>query len=78
MEYDHDKVAKTVLALMWLNIHGDKYETRAWKGFDWDAMERLHAQGYISDPKSKAKSVALTDEGLKRSGELFRELFGTD
>jgi hypothetical protein len=26
-------------------------------------MERLHTQGYISDPKSKAKSVVLSEEG---------------
>jgi len=30
----------------------------------------------ISDPKSKAKSVILTDEGRKRSDELFTKLFG--
>ena len=33
------------------------------KSFDWDAMERLHRKGLISDPVSKAKSVMLTDTG---------------
>jgi len=35
--------------------------TRAWKGFDWDAMERLHHKGYITDPVDKARSVVLTE-----------------
>jgi Mn-dependent DtxR family transcriptional regulator len=39
-------------------------------------MDRLHAQGFISDPKSKAKSVVLTDEGARRAEELFRRHFG--
>ncbi len=50
-------------------------ERRAWKGFDWDAMNRLHEKGMIADPVNKAKSVVLTDEGLRRSEELFRALF---
>jgi hypothetical protein len=38
-------------------------------------MERLHTKGFISDPKSKAKSVVLSDEGEKRSKELFAKHF---
>ena len=45
------------------------------QGFDWDAMNRLHEKGYISNPISKAKSVILTDEGIERSEHLFRALF---
>jgi len=33
---------------------------------------------YIYNPKGKAKSVALTDEGLKRAKEVFDGLFGED
>lgn len=75
MEHDHDKIDEAVLALMTLNFHSDRYSTRAWKGFDWDAMDRLHAKGYISDPKSKAKSVAMTKEGIDRAHQLFEKLF---
>jgi hypothetical protein len=47
----------------------------AWKAQDWDTMERLHTKGFISDPKSKAKSVVLSQEGEKRSKELFAKHF---
>ena len=43
---------------------------------DWDAMDRLHEKGYISDPKSRAKSVVVTAEGVKRSRKLFEKHFG--
>lgn len=76
MDYDKDKVDDAVLALLLLNLHGDKYSNRVWKGFDWDAMDRLHQKGYISNPKGKAKSVSITDEGLAESERLFNELFG--
>jgi hypothetical protein len=75
MEYNKDKVDEAVLALLYLNIFGGQYGVQAWKSFDWDAMDRLYDKGYISDPKSKAKSVWLSEEGLRRAEELFRYFF---
>jgi hypothetical protein len=72
MDYDKDKVDEMVLALLYLTLH-DEY--RAWKGHDWEAMNRLHEKGMIENPVGKAKSVALTEEGLRRSRELFMEHF---
>jgi hypothetical protein len=72
MSIDNDRIDDVVLALLHLGLH-DK--CRAWKGFDWDAMNRLHEKGYISDPVGKAKSVVFTEEGLRRSEELFRKMF---
>jgi hypothetical protein len=48
---------------------------RTWKSFDWEAMNRLHEKGFISDPVGKAKSVVFTDDGERRSEALFHELF---
>jgi hypothetical protein len=48
---------------------------RAWKGHDWETMDRLYSKGLLPDPKSKAKSVALSEEGEKRSRELFAKYF---
>jgi len=75
MEYDTTKLDEVVLALLYFNAHTEHGVTRAWKGFDWDTLDRLHAQGFISDPKSKAKSVVLSEEGARRSEELFRRYF---
>ena len=76
MDYDTSKVDEVVLALLHLNPYTDHGITRALKGFDWDAMDRLHTHGFISDPKSKAKSVVLTDAGARKAEELFRRYFG--
>jgi len=75
MDFDRDKVDETTLALLWLTSFKDPVGVRAWKGQNWETMERLHAEGYISDPKSNAKSVVLSDEGEKRSRELFAKHF---
>ena len=48
----HDKTDEAVLALLYLGIH-ERYPTvgaRAWKSFDWEALNRLHGKGLISDP----------------------------
>lgn len=75
MEYDRDKVDEMTLALLWLTLFHNGPGTRAWKGHDWDVLERLHAKGYISDPKSKAKSVVMSEEGERRARELFEKHF---
>ena len=77
MNYEKDLVDEVVLALLRLAMFDDHGGTRAWKGHDWDALGRLHAKGYISDPKNKAKSVVVTEEGVKRSQELFEKYFAT-
>jgi len=76
MEYDQEKVDEVVLALLTLTMFEDRLGLRAWKGQNWDAMDRLHEKGYISDPKSKSKSVVMTEEGAKRAQELFAKHFG--
>jgi len=68
MAFNEERAGDLVLALMHLTLHDD---CRAWKSYDWDVMNSLHERGLISDPRSKAKSVVLTDEGLARSREMY-------
>jgi hypothetical protein len=77
MEYDTDKVDEATLALLYLNLFEDRWSARAWKGMPWEAMDRLHEKGLIGDPKSKAKSVVLTEEGRRAAQEAFRKLFAS-
>jgi hypothetical protein len=72
MAIDNDQIDDAVLALLYLGLHN---EYRAWKGFDWDAMNRLHEKGMIDNPVGKAKSVVFTLDGLRRSKELFEKMF---
>ena len=73
MDYDENKIDEVVLALMYLTLHD---EVRAWKGFDFRVLDRLHEKGFIRDPKSKTRSVVLTEEGLAKSESLFEKHFG--
>ncbi|WP_417532790.1 DUF6429 family protein [Marinobacterium stanieri] len=75
MEIDEEKIDEAILALLYLTLHdGD----RAWKSFDWDAMNRLHEKGFIGNPVGKAKSVLLTENGLRESERLLQKLFAKD
>jgi len=76
MEYDKDKVDELTLTLLYLVMHDeDEHGARAWKGFDWDTMNRLSEKGFIGNPISKAKSVTVTPEGCKKARELFEKHF---
>ena len=71
-DIDPDRIDDAVLALLWLGLHDG---WRIWEGFDWNAMNRLHRKGMISDPVGKAKSVVFTEEGRHEAERLFRVLF---
>ena len=77
MEYDKDKVDEMTLALLYLVVceREEGQGARAWKGFDWDTMDRLCEKGYIGSPKGKAKSVAMSEEGFRKAEELFLRHF---
>jgi hypothetical protein len=49
MNYDRDKIDEYTLALLYLVSH-ERHEglgARAWKGFDWDTMNRLQEGVHI-------------------------------
>ncbi|MCQ8877728.1 DUF6429 family protein [Pseudoalteromonas shioyasakiensis] len=71
-QIDEDKIDDAALALMYLTLHD---HCRAWKQIDWDITNRLHDKGLIDNPIGKAKSVVLTEEGLKQAELLFEKLF---
>ena len=63
------------LALLFLNRVREKVEAnwsswRAWKGFDFDTLDKLAEVGLISSSRT-AKSVYLTDEGLAEARRLL-------
>lgn len=77
MDYNKEKVDEFTLALLYLVVYDrqEGFGARAWKGFDWDAMNRLHEKGLINNPVSKAKSVGMTEDGFKKSESLFKKYF---
>jgi hypothetical protein len=76
--HDQRRLEDTVLALMHLTAHHEGLGWRAWKSFPWEATDGLYERGLIGDPRSKARSVPLTDEGAQLAEQLFTELFGVD
>ena len=72
MDLDADKIDDTALALLALTLHDDY---RAWKGFDWDVLGRLHDKGLIDDPRNRNKSIVFTQEGRARALELLDRMF---
>ncbi len=72
-DIDPDRIDDATLALLLLGLHDDAGSV--WKSFDWDALDRLHAKGLISAPRSRAKSVVLTPDGRAEAERLFKLLF---
>lgn len=72
MEIDTAKIDEAVLALLYLTLHD---QVRAWTSLDRTAMIRLRDKGLIHDPENAAKSVVLTDAGLKEAERIFTERF---
>ena len=73
MNIKEEKIDEYTLAHLYLVVHDSEkgFGARAWKGFDWETMNRLHEKGYISNPVGKAKSVGMSEEGFRKAKELF-------
>jgi Domain of unknown function (DUF6429) len=72
MDIDKDRIDDAVLALLYLTLHEGE---RAWKGFDFDALDRLHEKGMIEEARGSSKSVVFTPDGMERSKRLFESMF---
>ena len=75
MTLDEQKIDQAVLALLYLGLHDG---ARAWKGFDWEALNRLYEKGFIDDPRSKATSVLFTEVGLDKAKRLLEQSFSSE
>ena len=78
IKYDKEKVDEMVLALFYLTTFEEELGKRTWKAMDWGVLSRLHEKGYISNPITKARSVALSKEAAQQSERLFRKYFCCD
>lgn len=77
-QMDTHRIDEAVLGLLFLTLYTDSRDDPVWracKSFDWDVLARLHDRNLIEDPRGKAKSVVLTEEGRRRCEEAFRRLF---
>jgi hypothetical protein len=73
---DTDRLDDVVLALLWANSFEEKFGSHcAWKSLPWDALDRLHAKGLISDARSRAHSVTLDEAAFERGQALFEQWF---
>jgi hypothetical protein len=63
---------EAVLAILYYNHAATD---GAWKALPWDATDRLHAAGLISNPAKARKSVDLHGEGLEKGRAAFERLF---
>lgn len=50
----------------------------AWKGYDFDIIDKLDEEDYIRQGSHRSKSVVITEEGIKLSQELLVKYKITD
>ena len=67
------QINKLTLLLLYLNSWEEKefgYTVRrAWKGHDFDALNKMEEDGFITQSKA-AKSLCLTEEGIAAAKQL--------
>ncbi len=74
MKYDIEKIDEAILALLGA-LEFDN--GRVWKRLNFDAMDRLHANGLIGEPRGRAESVYRTETGLQRAKVLASRYFAS-
>ena len=61
----------------WIEKIGGVELRRAWKGYDFDVLDKLYEEGLISGSR-KAKSVYLTEAGIARAEALAKKYLKGD
>ncbi|KTC13351.1 transposase [Pseudomonas marginalis ICMP 9505] len=74
LEKHHEKLIEDAVLALLVTFSFD--HGHAWKGFDFEAMNRLHEQGFISNPVNRNKSIWLSEEGIERGRQIADRLFG--
>ena len=77
-----EAIDELTLALLYLtrfhDREGNHFNEISWKGYDFDAINRLDGGDYIVDPKNKRgggyKYAYLTEKGRSRAQEILKEL----
>ncbi|MDR1245435.1 MAG: DUF6429 family protein [Clostridiales Family XIII bacterium] len=75
MKYDdklRGQIKDLTLMLLYLNSFDDEGCCRSWKGYDFDDLNKLAEEGYVSEGR-RAKSVVLYDDGIERARDLCVE-----
>jgi hypothetical protein len=75
MEYTEklrEQIKDLTLMLLYLNSFGEDGCRRSWKGYDFDDLNQLAEDGFISEGR-RAKSVVIFDEGIERAKTLCAE-----
>ena len=76
-----DQINKLTLLLLYLNSWEEKEFgvsiRRAWKGHDFDTLNKLEEDGFITQSKT-AKSLYLTEEGIAAAKQLENLLAAID
>lgn len=57
-------------------LRGAPTVRRAWKNLRFEVLDSLAQQGYL-ETKHRAKSVRITEEGLKKARELQKKYLGS-
>lgn len=75
MEDIEQTIEELTLLLLYLTswkeevIRGEIAVYRAWKGYPFETLNALETKGLINQSR-RAKSVTLTEEGIRRAEEL--------
>jgi len=71
-----DQIDELTLLLLYLTSFPDDYglgeAQRSWKGYPFESLNELNDNNYIVGSK-RAKSVYLTDDGIKKAQELMKK-----
>jgi hypothetical protein len=71
-----EQIKDLTLMLLYLNSWTEKelgqQHKRSWKGYDFDDLNKLAEEGYISEGH-RSKSVVIYDEGIEKAQALLAE-----
>lgn len=78
-----EAMKELTMALLYLSSFTEKSHfgvdalPKAWKGYDWDVLDKLDDEDYIDKGSPRSKSVYLTPDGADYAKQIL-EKYGID
>ena len=73
MHYEEEKIDEAVLAVLYLTAWEEHGLTRAWKGIDWNASNRLHGTWPHRRPEDQEQVRRIHGRGARSRANFRRK-----
>lgn len=69
-EFSPEQMERLTLLMLYLQSWNENGVARAWKGYDFDVLNKLNEKGFVNDRRGN-KSLYITEKGIEEAKKIM-------